>query len=806
MKEFTLLTGIRRFRFLLPLLLIIVTSLKDLSAQTVTISVRNSKKETLPGAAVQLTRATDSVKFYGATDAKGSARFDNISNGLYGVKISFLGYQTLEKTINVKFEQKTFDFILAEDAISIDGVSITADRPLIRQEDDKMIIDPLPLANSSTNTLEVLEKVPGMYVDQDGGIYLSSTSAAVVYINGREQKMSNQDIATLLRSLPPGSVDRIEVLRTPSTKYDASSSGGIVNIILKKGVKLGRFGSISAGMNQGFYGNQFAGFTFNNSGDKGSSYLNLNYNHNDMLEELDADRELGIDTLLRQQARSRNTSHQAYLGYGMNYDLRDSLNLAWDGRVNLSFPDAGADNLNRIVSGEEIMLSESDNYIGNRGSFANVQQDLGLVKKFDSLGSEIDTKLGYNFNYNLGKQDYETRFTSPILYTLAGEGENLQQRHLGVLQSDLTWYFPYRIKLESGIKSSYQYYKSSADYYFKQGDSLTEDASRTNAFEYSENINAAYAQASKTIGKKFIIKAGLRMEHTYMNGHQSIPADTSFLIKRVDFFPYIYLSRGLFTIADVEITAYAIYRRTITRPDYGSLNPYKKYIDPYLYESGNPALKPQFTHNIELNVSFDDTPLFAVGQNYTTDIFTNVVYPDADIPAIAVRTFDNLGKSVETYVRAIAGIPPGKRYFFAIGGQYNHNTYDGYYNNEPLKYSHDSWRIFTYHSLKLFKGSKLSLMGFMMINGQMGFYELGNFGMLNLNLSQQLFDNKLTIALSARDILRTMAVRFELNQGNIMTSGERYTDNQRFGINIRYNFGMKSKDDKKGFMDFNTDE
>ena len=71
-------------------------------------------------------------------------------------------------------------------------------------------------------TLEVLESVPGMYVDQDGGIFLNSATPAKVYINGREQKMSNQDISTILQSLPPGSVQKIEVMRTPSTKYDAS--------------------------------------------------------------------------------------------------------------------------------------------------------------------------------------------------------------------------------------------------------------------------------------------------------------------------------------------------------------------------------------------------------------------------------------------------------------------------------------------------------------------------------------------------------------------------------------------------------
>ena len=92
--------------------------------------------------------------------------------------------------------------------IAPEGVTVTARRPLISQEDDKMIIDPQPIANTSTNTLEILEKTPGLFVDQDGNIYLTSATPAVVYINGREQRMGAQDIAGILRSLPPDNIHR----------------------------------------------------------------------------------------------------------------------------------------------------------------------------------------------------------------------------------------------------------------------------------------------------------------------------------------------------------------------------------------------------------------------------------------------------------------------------------------------------------------------------------------------------------------------------------------------------------------------
>ena len=160
----------------------------------------------------------------------------------------------------------------------------------MRQEDDKTIIDPENLVASSTSGYEVLEKTPGLFVDQDGNIYISSLSPAAVQINGRDMKMSASDIAAMLKSLPPNSIAKIEIVRTPSAKYDASSSGGVVNVVLKKGVQIGITGSVNAGLQQGSYGNQFIGFNLSNNVGKKSSYLNVNYSRRNSYEQIKTDR------------------------------------------------------------------------------------------------------------------------------------------------------------------------------------------------------------------------------------------------------------------------------------------------------------------------------------------------------------------------------------------------------------------------------------------------------------------------------------------------------------------------------------
>lgn len=777
-------------------------------AQSVDIWVKDTRNEPLIGATVQLTQLPDSTRQFTVTDAAGLARFEAVALGLYAVRISYVGFETLDKGITVKSgAERRFEFRLREQAQSLGEVTVTARRPLISQEDDKMIIDPEPLANSSTSTLEVLEKTPGLFVDQDGGIYLNSSTPAQVYINGREQRMSAQDVATILQSLPPGSVQRIEVLRTPSTKYDAASSGGIVNVVLKKGVKIGRTGSISLGMNQGVYGNRFAGFNLNNSGDKTTYYLNANYNYRNLREDLSSTRVISPLLDLTQTARTLMPSDQAYVGFGASYDPNSKLSFSYDGRLNGSLRRSAAQNFTEL-SGEllEEPLSQNNNTIDNDTRFVSTQQDLGATYKLDTLGSVWENKLGYSFNDNNNGQEYVSLFLLPTSSRLAGEGDNKQQRHFLLFQSDLTYHFKHQIKLETGLKGTYQRYNSQADYFLEEGGGLVTDTLRTNAFSYRESINAAYAQASKTLPGKFLLKAGVRMEHTFMEGTQTVPADTSFVIKRADWFPYVYLSRPLFTIATYEMRAFLIYRRTISRPGYQDLNPYIKYVDQYLYETGNPALQPQFTDNYEANISFNDMPIFAIGRNYTRDIFSEVVYEDPNVGIVAVKTLDNVGKNRETYFRIVGALPPGGKYFFVAGAQYNLNEYDGLYEGEPLSFSRGSWRFFTFHSLSLTKTTKLTMNGFMMLNGQQNFYALNTFGQLSFGLNQTFWARRLNVTLNVTDVLRTMTTEFSLNQGSINTTGSRYNDNQRFGINIRYNFGIKKRDEQGGMMQLDADD
>jgi len=764
--------------------------------KSIQVELLDGNKAPIIGATLQFSERADSTKVqYAVSDQSGQAAFQAVVNGQYILNASYLGMAPLEKGITVLSNTMVYRFSMTDDAKALQTVTIKAKKPLMRQEEDKTIVDPEPIAASSTNVYEILEKTPGLFLDQDGNVYLNSATPATIYINGREQKMSAEDIASMLKSLPPNSIDRIEILRTPSAKYDASGSGGVVNVVLKKGVKIGRTGSSSAGFNQGRFGNQFAGFSLNNSDGGRSGYLNLNVSNRGGYDDLTTIRQLSADSFLTQHAYTRTPGQNAYVGYGLGFEINPKWNIDLDGRVNGSLSQSATNTDNLLAQPFNAQVYQnSRNDLSNEGRFVSLNQGLATKYKIDTLGSELTGDVSYNYLNSQTQQEFSLFSTVPPGPSIGGLGDINNSRHFFTAQIDLKYKFPYQISFETGLKTAIQRFKNESDYAIVLNGDAQPDPFRTNTFTFHEDVHAAYLQASKTMGR-FILKTGVRLENTRMDGNQLIPSDTSFQIRRSDLFPYVYLSRKVMKIAGYELRGYLVYRKSITRPAYSYLNPFPKFLDQYLYESGNPALRPQFTENYEFNISFDEMPIFAIGRNYTQDIFTNVVYEDNNQPGVAYRTYDNLGKSEETYFKIVGALPPGGVYFFVAGAQYNMNKYNGLYQNEPLTFSRGSWSFFTYHQLKLGDRSMFTLNGFMRVNGQLQFYELSNFGGLNMSINRQFLNKKLVVTLSANDIFYTNRNEFTLNQGPISASGERRSDTRRIGLNVRYSFGLKKKEE-----------
>jgi hypothetical protein len=616
--------------------------------------------------------------------------------------------------------------------------------------------------------------------------------------------MSPADVASLLKSLPPNSISSLEILRTPSAKYDASGSGGVVNVVLKKGIKIGLTGSVNAGMQQGKYGTQFTGFNLNNSNGALSTYLNVQVTHKNTYDEIKTNRIFAPDSLLSQDAKTIYPGNNYYLGFGLNYQLNKKWEISYDGRISLGNARNQSTNtstIQKISTGDILINNITD--VSNKNHVFFISQGISSKLTIDSLGSEWTNDISYNFSPNKTLQNFTTNFILPYPVVTSGDGNLQTNLNFFAGASNLVLKFPKKFTLETGVKSTITTFRNNTNYYRRESTENVKDEARTSSFNYHENINAAYLQGSKTVSG-ITLKAGVRMENTLMNGRQEIPNDTSFKVSRTDFFPYIFLSRSLRKIMSYELKSYLIYRRTISRPGYSLLNPSQQYIDPYLFETGNPALKPQFTQNYEMNISVDERPIFALGVNDTKDIFTQVVYQADSSKRVAYRTYDNLGNNKETYFRILGAIPPGGRYFIVGGAQFNHNFYQGFYEGKPLSFKKGSWSLFTYQTFKISSTSQITLNGFVRFNGQQQFYELSPFGSLNLSVNKQFFKKKLVVTISQSDLFYTNKNNFTLNQGSISASGFRNSDTRRFGINARYNFGIRKKDPTTNFLNIES--
>ncbi len=769
---------------------------------SVTIKIVNQKKEPVAFASVTVISRMDSSKIMKkVADSSGIARFELSRNNQYTLLVSSVNYQSLEKGITVTGSQSFFTLVAEPVGKTMEAAVVTSKKPLMTQEDDKLIVDPTNLVEASTSSYEVIEKTPGLFVDQDGNVYISSLTPATVQINGRDMKMSAADIATMLKNLPPSSIAKIEIIKTPSARYEASGSGGIVNVVLKKGVKVGMTGSVNGGWQQGVYGNEFIGLNLNNNTGKKTSSLNINFGKRNNYERIMTDRLFAVDSVLSQDALTKYPANSFYSSLSMTWQLGKKWEVTYDGEINYNNFHNRSDNKNNIkkISTDQL-LSNSLNQVKNDGHSLSVGSGVESKLKIDSVGSEWTNDTFFTHSENVSNQDFTTYYYIPVFPGTGGDGTATNHRNYFTGRSDLKLKMKKKFTFETGVQATVLTNNSVTNYFRETGGTRSKDASRTNTFHYNQYINSAYIQGSKTLGKDFVAKFGTRLENTNMQGRQFIPGDTSFSIHRTDLFPYVYLSKNLVKIAGYDLRAYLVYRRSIRRPSYDQLNPFRRYVDEFMSETGNPSLRPQFTQNYEANISVDERPILAIGINETKDIFTNVVYQSDTSSKQAYRTYDNLGKNKEWYFRGLGALPPGGKYFFVLGAQYNYNFYQGIYENKPLSFKKGTWTFFTYQTFKIDKRSVISLNGFLRLNGQQQFYELTTFGNLNASVNRKFLKDKLIVTASISDLFASNKNNFKMSQGSITASGFRQSDTRRFGINFRYSFGIRKKEENNNMF------
>ena len=554
------------------------------------------------------------------SDENGNYILENIANGNYQIEISMLGFETkkIEK-INLT-ANKTFNAVLKEETQTLNEVVVKSKRPVIKQTAEKLIVDLEKSEMLNTNLQDVMRKVPGVLVTNNG-ISIAGNRGVRILINGKTTEY--MDIQTLLRDFPADNISKIEVVEQPGAEYEASGSGAIINIILKKNVRLGTHGSTRfwVGEDEGFeYGTGVSIASYKN---KLNWQTSINHSQPTWREDLFLVRTVGneiYDQVTREPYDPGNFNVSGSLDYYINDKHSIGIGGRWNNRRSTRV--ARSTTIISDATNSDVLFSEN--------SFDRDRVDYNINPYYEYKTETEKLLIDFNFvdftNDNTNTLSDVAGSTVPFTdrrYIQDGT-YNIKNYSLDYSKS-----FSENFKLSVGgryadvetdndLQSLIQNTSGNFD--------LIEDES--SQFLIDETIFALYSKVNATFGE-WSFSGGLRYEDSNTEG-LSIFMDSGSIreevqkrpIKKV--FPSASISRKL----NETLGASLSYSYRIQRPSYNSLNSFATFLDPFSAGEGNPNLRPSFTNNYQFNLTYEGQPFFTIGYSDTKNIIFQLIQQD----------------------------------------------------------------------------------------------------------------------------------------------------------------------------------
>lgn len=588
------------------------------SGKSISGQVKDIQNEPVAGATLQLRNASDSAIIQTKT-ARDNGRFEfaNLSQGKYLLTITATGaqrYTSAPLTLEEGRNQLVLPAIilLPQKKSTLQEVVVTARKPLLEQDIDKTIVNVEAMISSATsNTLEVLEKTPGITVDANGEISLNGATGVNVLIDGRPTYMSGRDLAAYLRSLPGSMLDKIELMTNPPARFDANG-GAVINIRLKRKRTQGYAGSATINYNQGKLARSYNSLNLNYLNRKVNLFSNFSYGrYADFGDEVN-NRQFysGNAQKISSVALSTYTStgSNEFSGrMGMDYMLSSKTTIGIIGNASSRRRKELMGYVSERYSAGDVLDSTGWGNGTTRSSWRQLNGNVNIQHKFDNAGKELTADVNYINYSNKGKQLLQN-FVNSASGNQLSDNEFLYDlpSNIDIYTARADYSHPLKNKasLSAGLKTSFVENDNQSDYFAVDGGNHSPDYGRSNHFIYDENINAAYVNGRKD-WKRFGMQLGLRFENTQIKGTQLgnavVPA-SSFSNDYNGLFPTAFFSYKLDSLG--RHTLAVNYARRINRPGYQQLNPFLFFIDQYSYNTGNPYLKPSYSNRGEVNYRY----------------------------------------------------------------------------------------------------------------------------------------------------------------------------------------------------------
>ncbi len=793
---------------LIALLFTFLNSFAQTNPGSITLTVTDAKNNGIENASAALLKHNSKqlVKTALANKA-GKILFENIAAGTYLIKLSATGFEE-KSTDSIVISETGYTAELPTVSLNLKSstqlkeVTVSAKKPFIQRMNDRIIVNvDNSIVNAGSSAFEVLERSPGVTIDPNDNIALRGRQGVIIMIDGKPSPMTGADLVNYLRGLPSNSIDRIEIITNPSSKYDAAGNSGIIDIRLKKDQRMGTNGNFTAGYGQGVYPKANTGLSINHRNKKMNAFGSYNYAYRKMLNHLFLDRnfyENGIFTgsdLKDNFTRMPFSSNTARMGA----DFFPSKNTIIGFVVNTNFNHfrRRTDNSSLVFDDQHLPVFTFNTFASNNDHNNNVVSNINFKHVFDSTGRELTADADYGVYNSRSLSTNATRYykidgsTQQPNYILDGN----QKGELSLKTAKVDYVNPLKkgASIEAGLKTSFVSADNDAKFADASNGTPQNDPNKTNHFLYDENNNAAYVNFKKNF-KKWDMQLGLRTEQTNIKTYQEIGKvgwDSSY----IQVFPTAFFNYKLKADQTIGISV----SRRIDRPGYSQLNPFLFLIDVTTYATGSPGLLPQFTWAYELNYTVKNMN-FSLGYRHTKnnqsivlarfkDVFPNIPMQDDNVTVqipVNISTSDYVGLSISAPVKI-------KKWWNMINNAdvfYNH--FNGSLAGTNLDKGKPALQARTTNTFTMKKGWSAELSGVFNSGGQNGFLVMDPQWGIGAGVQKSILKNKATLRLNVTDIFWTNLPKAVISFDNYVERWHAQRETRVANLSFTYRFGKNT--------------
>lgn len=773
----------------------------ELPAQIVNVSGTVMEKEgvPLPFATVSLMKS-DSKALTKAEFSKEDGVFEiaGVAPGEYFVEITYLGMQTWKSssfTVNGK-PIVLEPVIMKEEENMMEEVVITSVRPIVEMKPDRTVFNVQGTINAAgDNGLQLLRKAPGLVLDNNDNIIMMGRSGVLIYVDGKQLRLSGDDLSNYLQNLSSEQIDRIDIITNPGSKYDAQGNAGIIDIRLKKDKNLGYNGSVSTSVSQGIYaqGNLNANGNYRNKkvnifGGAGGAIGNPW----SRMEFVNFQNGLILNEMHNQPGHYENANFRVGTDWFIN--SKSTLGVLVNGSSNNFNMDGNA--TNRISNQATPNIIDSI-LIANNKSFSDRTQFTYNLNYAQILAKgTLNVDLDYGTFGRVSEMDQPNRYFSGDGSTLLTEVLSFIATPSNIDIASAKVDFEYAI-LGGQFSAGTKYTKVSTENTFLFYDIVDNERirndRRSNLFDYNEAVSAVYANYARAINDKLRFSAGLRLEHTDAVGDLNafLPElnEEPVIFNYFNWFP----SAGLTYQASKDHTYGVNYSRRINRPDYKVLNPFREQASELAFSKGNPFLQPEIADNAEVNYTYKYTYNLKVAYSHTGNKIARLISPDEDDPRAGFITWENLATQEVYSANLSFPISPAKWFstYFNLNASYIKNRAE-YENGSTIDINAFTYNIFLQNTFTIPGDWKLELSGF--YNGP-GVWEgvmlTDPIYAINVGVQKRFFD-KFNVRLNCSDIFFTNQWSGTMNFNGLKGEMMGGWDSRRINLSISYDFGNQN--------------